>query len=189
MKTMSIIRSGCAMERRTIGSRTHTGSVTGPSLSGYSLIEMLVYGAILVIIMAVAYAALYRSTDTSVGLRRNTTDIVSALRAGENWRADIRRATRPILLVNTNGEQILQIHTRRNDVAYRFADGAISRRIGNTAWRPVLANVKSTSFAQDPRTHVTAWRWELELQMRTKKFSQITPLFTFMAVPEGGSSR
>jgi hypothetical protein len=39
----------------------------------------------------------------------------------------------------------------------------------------------------DKREHVTAWRWELELQTRATgsvKPGRIRPLFTFLAVPE-----
>lgn len=157
--------------------------------AGYSLIEMLVYGAVLVIIMATAYFALYRCTDTSVGLRRNANDIVEAVRAGEDWRADIRQATRPIQLATTNGEQVIEIPTARNVIGYRFAENTMFRRVGNNDWSPLLQNVKASTFASEPRREVTAWRWELELQMRTKKFTQTPPLFTFMAVPAGGSAQ
>jgi hypothetical protein len=32
---------------------------------------------------------------------------------------------------------------------------------------------------------VAVWRWELELQTRTKKVNRVLPLFTFIAVPAG----
>lgn len=183
MKTKRLNSSPCDNEK------CRRPFVIPHSSSGYSLIEMLVYGAVLVIIMGVSYAALYRCTDTSVGLRRNTSDIAEALRAGEDWRADVREATAPIRFITTNDEQIIEIPMGQKNIGYRFAGNTVYRRIGSNDWSPLLEHVKSSAFSPETRHDVTAWHWEIELQMRTKKFTQTPPLFSFMAVPVGGSSK
>ena len=154
--------------------------------SGLSLIEMLVYMSVLLVIMGVGYAALYNCMDYSTALRRSSDDIVNALHAGENWRADLRASNGRIQLETTPDGQIIRLRGPHGDVSYRFANNAISRRLGNNEWSPVLAGVKASTFASESRHSVTAWRWELELQKHTKKLTSLAPLFTFIAVPKGG---
>ena len=143
---------------------------------------MLVYIAVLAVIMGVGYAAVYRCMDNSVALRRNAEDIAATLRAGETWRTDVRNADS--VRSETNGsEQILHLPHAGKDVAYRFAEHAIARRIGNGSWSAVLENVNASAFMIEPRSNIQSLRWEVELQPRRKKLSGIQPLFTFIAVP------
>jgi Tfp pilus assembly protein FimT len=153
--------------------------------SGISLIEMLVYMSVLLVIMGVGYAALYNCMDYSTTLCRSSDDIVNALHAGENWRADIRAASGRIQLETSQEDQIIRLPGTRGEVSYRFANNTIFRRLGNNEWSQVLARVKTSTFVSDSRRDVAAWRWELELQARTNKFTRILPLFTFVAVPTG----
>lgn len=153
--------------------------------SGISLIEMLVYMSVLLVIMGVGYAALYNCMDYSTGLRRSSDDIVNALHAGENWRADMRVSTGQIQLVTTPDEQMIRLRGTHGEVSYRFANNTLFRRLGNNEWSPVLARVKASTFTSESRHNVAAWRWELELQTRTKKVNRVLPLFTFIAVPAG----
>ncbi len=146
---------------------------------------MLVYMSVLIVIIGVGYTALYRCMDNSNALRRSADDIANALHAGEDWRADVRAAGVKVEVETTPDEQILHLPGTRGDVSYRFAKHAISRRLNNNDWSPLLANVEASTFLADARTNVTAWRWEIELQTRTKKFGSMKPLFTFLAVPTG----
>ena len=87
---------------------------------------------------------------------------------------------------NNAEEQTLRLESAEGEVAYRFAAGAVSRRIGTGSWSRVLDRVKSSSMERDARPTVTAWRWELELQPQTRgsyKPGRVRPLFTFLAVP------
>jgi Tfp pilus assembly protein FimT len=161
---------------------TRTESMTS---SGIMLVEMLVYMSVLLVIIGVGYAALYHCMDNSAALRHSSDDIVSALHASENWRADLRASAGQIQVETTPDEQIVRLRGTHGDVSYRFADNTIFRRLGNNEWSPVLARVKASTFTSESRHNVTAWRWELELQTRTKKLSRILPLFTFIAVPAG----
>lgn len=159
---------------------------------GYLLIEALVYIAVVLVLLGVAYAAMYRCVDRSRALQRNADDITTALHAGERWRADIRATTSPPRLLYTNSVQVLRLESAKGPVLYRFATNAVTRRVGGGPWASLLPNVKSSSMSADPREHVTAWRWELELQTRTygsAKPSRIRPLFTFLAVPETASPK
>jgi type II secretory pathway pseudopilin PulG len=159
---------------------------------GYLLIEALVYIGVVAALLGVAYAAAYRSIDRSIALRRNADDITSALHAGERWRADVRAAASQVRLEPTDAGQLLYLDGPSNTVAYCFATNAVSRRVGTGPWVRLLPNVKSSTMTADQRAHVTAWRWELELQTRATgsvKPGRIRPLFTFLAVPERPSAK
>lgn len=154
------------------------------SNAGFTLVEMLVYISVLLVIVGVGFSALYRCMDTSRALSRNTSDIADALHAGEDWRADVRAAVAPIQMQTNADEWILRIPTKPNEVSYRFANNHVSRRLGNNDWSPMLVNVKSSEFVSEARSNMVVWRWELELQSRSRKFTAMKPLFTFIAVPE-----
>ena len=154
---------------------------------GYLLIEALVYIGVVTVLLGVAYAASYRCIDRSIALRRSADDITSALHAGERWRADVRAAIGQVRLENTEAGQLLYLAGPSRAVVYNFSTNAVSRRLGTGPWVRLLPNVKSSTMTADKREHVTAWRWELELQTRATgsvKPGRIRPLFTFLAVPE-----
>jgi hypothetical protein len=164
----------------------------GLTQRGYLLIEALVYIGVVAALVGVAYAAAYRSIDRSIALRRSTDDITSALHAGERWRADVRAAGSQVRLENTEAGQLLYLDGPSHAVVYGFATNAVSRRLGIGPWVRLLPNVKSSTMTADQREHVTAWRWELELQTRATgsvKPGRIRPLFTFLAVPERPSTK
>jgi hypothetical protein len=135
---------------------------------------------------------MYRCIDSSLALRRNADDIASALHAGERWRADVRAANNQARLEDTAAGQLLCLEGAHSPVVYRFYTNGVSRRLGAGPWVRLLPHVKSSTMQPDPRQYVTAWRWELELAPRvigSVKPGQVRPLFTFMAVPEGTTSK
>jgi hypothetical protein len=154
---------------------------------GYLLIEALVYIGVIVALLGAGYAAMYRCIDRSLALRRNADDIANALHAGERWRADVRSARSEVRLEETTDGQLLHLEGGKAPVAYLFSTNTLSRRLGAGPWVRLLPNVKASTMKSDPREHVTAWRWELELAPRTQgsvKPGRVRPLFTFTAVPE-----
>ena len=119
------------------------------------------------------------------GLRRNADDITRAVHAGELWRNDIRAAARALQINET--DQTIRIPQRNREVLYKFTDTQVFRKTGADApWLPLLPRVKSSQMISDPRAHVTAWRWELELQI-SRRDTRLRPLFTFLAVPDLGN--
>jgi len=159
---------------------------------GYLLIEALIYIGVLAALLGVGYSAMYRCIDSSIALRRNADEIASALHAGERWRADVRAATNQPRLESTDAGQLLHLDSAHGAVAYRFSTNAVLRQLGGGPWVRLLPSVKASIMTADPREHVTAWRWELELQPRQSgsvKPSRVRPLFTFIAVPEQPSAK
>ena len=157
-----------------------------PLQNGYFLTEVLVYFGVLLILMAIGYAAVYRCIDNSVALRRSAEDITRALQAGERWRADVRGADRSARLEQTDDQEILLLEGMSRLVAYRFGAGTVSRRVNEGPWVRVLEKVRSSQMNADQRATVRAWRWDLELQPQTKgsvKPGRFRPLFTILAVP------
>lgn len=160
---------------------------------GMLLVQMIVYVAVLGIVMNVAGVLYYRYTRSSIGLARNTSDILRTTQAGERWREDIRRA---LQAEATLDGQILTAKQRAATVRYRFAKGSVWRQgKGDRGWVLVLAKVRSSRMLRDTRNGVESWRWEVELESSRKP--RIRPLFTFRAVPlaqaapaeRGGASR
>jgi prepilin-type N-terminal cleavage/methylation domain-containing protein len=143
---------------------------------GYTLIEMLVYIAVLAVVIDLSFAAYYRYDLYTRNLRRNADDIVRVMRAGERWRDDVRNATAPPHAID-NGIAIPQ---RSGEVDYVFADGIVSRQAAGSG-TILLRNAKISTMSLDPRQHVSPWRWELELTS-PKKIVLVRPLFTFTAV-------
>jgi hypothetical protein len=173
-------------------SPSHPPPAPGAGQRAYLLIEALVYIAVLMALLGAGYAAMYRCIDSSIALRRNADDITSALHAGERWRADVRSASSRVRLEDTAAEQLLYLEGATSAVVYRFSTNAVSRRLGAGPWVRLLPNVKSSTMKSDPRKHVTAWRWELEIEPRAKgsvKPGRVRPLFTFLAVPERSSTK
>jgi Tfp pilus assembly protein PilE len=143
---------------------------------GYSLLECLVYIAVLAVVLNLSFVAYYRYDQHTRNLRRNADDITRALRAGERWREDVRTAIAPPHAI-ANG---LAIPQQSGEVAYVFADDAVWRQTGATRVI-VLKQVKASTISDDSRQRVNAWRWELELAS-PQKVVLVHPLFSFTAV-------
>lgn len=143
---------------------------------GYLLLEMLVYLAVFAVVLDLSFAAYYRYDLYTRDLRRNADDIVRTMRAGERWRDDIRTATAAPHAID-NGVAIPQ---SSGEIDYVFADGNVWRQVAG-ARAIALKQVKVSTMSIDPRQHVNAWRWELELTS-PKKIVLVRPLFTFTAV-------
>ncbi len=153
----------------------------------YMLVEVLAYLAVVTVVLAVGYAAMYRALERSVVLHRTADDIALALQTGERWRADVRAANRGIKVERIANTEVLRLMGAEAEVDYQHEAGALYRRRDTAPWVRVLSNVKASAMQEDPRPGVTAWRWELELEPRGKgrtKPSRIRPLFTFVAVPQ-----
>ncbi len=148
------------------------------------LIECLVYIGVLGIIFGLSGLALFRGLEMSRRIHGNTEEISRVLAAGEQWRAEIRKATRISAVRDApDGAAIRLEGLGEKAIDYALRDRAILRRAGAAGqWIPLLKGVKSSSFARDDRFGLVSWRWELELQGNRKE-AHVRPLFTFQAVP------
>jgi hypothetical protein len=148
---------------------------------GITIIECLIYLAVFAIIMTTAYMAMYACWNNSAELNRNSDDIIRAVRAGEQWRADIRNATASPIAEAFNGGQLVRIPQKSAMIFYRFD--------GHACWRQAAAGGESVKLIDkvhvsemkaDPRKNASAWMWELSLETSRKPvFMQ--PLFSFAA--------
>jgi len=150
-------------------------------LLGITLIECLVYIGALATVFGMGTAAFYHCSANSAALRRNADDIAQVLHVGELWRADIRAATQPVRF--DAADQTLHLTHGETVVAYKFSENQILRRARTGApWAVVLPRVARSQMGPEPRTHVTGWRWQLELKS-IREPAPLRPLFTFIAVP------
>ena len=147
----------------------------------FTIIECLVYMGVYVTLLGFASFAFYRCYDHMKAMRRNSEDIINAVHAGEAWRNDVRRATKPPTY--ELADQRLRVQRSDKEVVYRFANGQVFRQVGAGApWVVLLPRVHRSEMQADPRARVAAWRWELELQSQQRN-ARVRPLFTFVAVP------
>ncbi len=157
---------------------------------GYLLIEALVYIGAVGLLLGVALIAMFRLIDNSLVLRRNADDIARAMHLGELWRSDVRSATK-LTWVKDGGQQILQLDGPSKRVQYRFTEGSLFRRIGPATWGRILEQVKASTMHREEQSGVINWRWDLELQPRSRGAvapTRMRPLFTFIAVPQSPPS-
>ncbi|MFO1478135.1 MAG: prepilin-type N-terminal cleavage/methylation domain-containing protein [Verrucomicrobiota bacterium] len=152
--------------------------------TGFTLIEVLMYIFLLALVTGAAGTAFFRSWDASKALARNAENITRTLDAGESWRADIRTANGPIRQEGAHGAEQLRIPTARGDIVYSLVNSEIWRHDpAQPAPVRLLGQVASSRMQPDPRTHVTAWSWDVRLQTRRHTVHTI-PQFRFEAVPE-----
>jgi hypothetical protein len=152
--------------------------------AGITLIECLVYVTVLIIIVGVALEAFYVCWGHSRALISTTDDVSAALRAGELWRADVRDASGAIDVETTASGEAVKIPEAGKEIRYTFNSSEVRRQTGSEGVSQLLlARVKSSDIKMDPRTSVTAWKWELELPERTKG-PHLPLLFTFEAVEQ-----
>jgi Tfp pilus assembly protein PilE len=151
--------------------------------AGILLIECVVYIAVFSILLIVATTAFYFCLDHSKALRYATDDISSALRAGERWRADVRRAAGTISVTTNSTGETLTIPQGRQRIIYRFTTGEIHRQSGPSHFSElILAKIKTSHMTKDVRGELTAWRWEVTFGQRRPEM-HLPLLFTFEAVP------
>ena len=153
------------------------------SQRGISLIQCLVYIAMLGVLISIGGYTVAKAWDQSRGLAHNTDDIQKTLSLGEHWRSDVRAATGRIVSTNSDANQSVIISTRTGEVGYEFRDGQLLRRADKTApWVCLYETVRGSRMESFTQDGVTAWRWEVELKSSYKKV-RIRPQFTFIAVP------
>ncbi len=148
-------------------------------LQGFSLLEALVYCAVLGVVLALASGAFFRVAKASNDLKRNAEDIARALASGERWRADVRAATTVPSWRDSPDGPALYIQQGTNTVAYTFSAGTVWRHTPQ-AKRVSLRHVKTTTMQPDMRRQVKAWRWEVELDGQPN--ARVKPVFSFVSV-------
>lgn len=148
---------------------------------GIMLVECLVYFGVSIVLVGLGIALYLRCLDSATNLERNADDIAGSLQLGERWRADLRLAiAEPRISSDTNGDFVIPL--ANGSVTYRFSQGAFWRQRSDEAgWTRLLDRVVSANWSDEVRTHVTAWRLDLELRTR-KHDARIRPLFSFIGV-------
>ncbi len=160
-------------------------SAIGNRQSGFTLIECLAYLGLFGLFIVLVMTTFFRARDGADALRRNADDVTRALHAGERWREDVRTATAPPHLVTENGQTWLALPRGTNVTGYKHFDQTLWRQAHtDQPWQPALARVQTSRMNAETRQHVTAWRWEVELQLKDER-KQTKPLFTFLAATPG----
>ena len=147
---------------------------------GILLIECMIHLAVSLVLISLGYVLTVRFLGFHDGLGRSATDIARAIRAGEEWRKDIRSATGSVRLLE-DADAGLVIPSGEDRIVYRFDGTNLWRGItGRVADQVRLEGVAACDFHFEERSHVRAWRWELRMKAGRKE--GIRPLFTFLSV-------
>jgi hypothetical protein len=151
--------------------------------AGIVLIDCMVYIATFFVVVTLAFGALHRAWNAHRSIKRSAEDIAAAVRAGEQWRADLRGASGPLELEEQAGATWLRVPRGEGLIVYAFYQGTVYRFTSeHPAPVPMVRHVAQSGMMPDPRSGVTPWRWELELKPSHAK-ARLRPLFTFLAVP------
>jgi hypothetical protein len=149
---------------------------------GVALLDCLVYLTLLACIMGFGFAAFLETVGRSTELDYVATSTVQVLHAGEQWREDVRQSKTPPV-IRENGTEI-ELQTSAGIIRYAVQGSTLRRRAGEPSpWVDALSRVKASRFAEERRTRVTAWRWEIELETRQDR-ERASRVFTFQAVPK-----
>lgn len=146
--------------------------------NGSSLIETLIYCSLLTLILDLSFIVYFQCQANHIQLQTFTNQMVRTLEIGEDWREDVRKASRLPTLAKDGSLKIAQA---RSQTIYSFSEGTLWRKKDSKEAIPVLRGIKSLQFVKDNRKFVQAWRCELEL-LPTGKASKTRRVFTFEAV-------
>jgi Tfp pilus assembly protein FimT len=149
-------------------------------IRGLTLIEALVYIAVLLAISAVAFSAVQRLWTATGHISAATDDCASALRAAEQWRRDVRSVRAPVT-VEDEGRRC-RLEGPDGTIVWSHGLGALWRQVGNRPAALWVARVEVCRFDEDPRQYVKAVRCDLILTPRSVRARQ-APVFSFLAVP------
>lgn len=147
---------------------------------GLTLIELLIYISVLLTVSAVSFSAVMRLWSATGNLSTATDENGAALRAAEQWRADIRAAS-GLVALSENGMRCV-IPTTNGTITWTHSLEALWRQVDSHPGNLWVPRVQICSFEADPRTHTTPVRCDLLLTPRSTKATQ-APTFTFLAVP------
>jgi hypothetical protein len=151
---------------------------------GIALLDCLVYIALFVTLMTLAFLTFYAGLDHWKRLHRRSAHLLNALHAGERWRADVRSANGPPRALTTGAEPVLELPGATGAVTYAWRNGTVFRQaLPATNWESVLTAVKQSAMRPDPRGEVVAWRWDVELEARPGP-DLPRPILSFLAVPK-----
>lgn len=153
-----------------------------PGRRAIMLTECLVYISMAAFLVGMAMLLFIRCMDSAHHLSRNADDIAGAMSAGERWRADLRRAVQPPG-PSRAGEPDLVIPVGEGRyVVYRVENGSLWRsESGDLSWARLLDRVVMAEWNAEPREHVVAWHFDLELATK-KPNARLRPLFSFIGV-------
>lgn len=150
----------------------------------FLLFEVMVYVGLLVIILGLAYRMFFEALAHHRHLAATTTALVTALEAGEQWRADVRASLGGPQLLPNAPRPTWQLQKRRHTVQYALDHEAILRRVlPKTNWLVVVTNVIQTRMQIESRSFGVVARWDLELR-GYRPSPLIKPVFSFLAVPQ-----
>jgi hypothetical protein len=151
--------------------------------SGYLLVEIIMYMALWALITGLAFGVFFKGLSSWRDLSRQSDDIVRTTKAGEQWRADIRRAVASPRVIQAEASTALEIQTESGLAVYIFEKNSVWRKEKEEArWQLLLSGVKISQMQRVAREKVAAWNWELELSSKRKQ-AKVPPRFTFLAVP------
>ena len=100
---------------------------------GFTLLEVLVYLAVLVVVVGCATLTCFECLHSATSIRQSADNVARALDLGERWRSDIRGATGAVRVTGGGAAEECRVPVQAGEVIYTFANGEIRRQTSPTA--------------------------------------------------------
>ncbi len=148
-----------------------------------ALVEILVYMAIFIIVMALAFQCFHMFLKNSHDLRKASEDIIAISQIGDGWRDKVRNADS----IKCEGSMFFLIRDGR-ETCYSYRDNALQFRgpEPDARWKILNDRIGACSFTNTAYDGFSAWEMDLELKVRNEK-AKVKPLFSFIAVNKKGA--
>lgn len=154
--------------------------------SGATLVEMLVFFSLLLVLMAIGFAAYDRVWFESRQLERRADAVRGLTQFGERWREDIRSASGPPAIhVDGRGMDIPMgalVVTWRIDGKPAF----LSRTAEGERFQLAPWPLSGGSFSRIPRPNCTGWATDIRLL--ASRSAPRPPVLRFIAASSGTSN-
>jgi len=153
------------------------------SARALTLIECMVYMTILFVVTGLSVGAFYQCQTSAIALQRNASEIGRTVRAGEQWRKDVRQST-GMFFFDQDGHRFIRLPAKVGEVAYTYDGSNVWRKLPEKEqWVILLKDVKASEMRLESRQNVPVCSWDIELKEHRKK-SRLKPMFSFLAVPQ-----
>lgn len=149
---------------------------------GYYLAEMVAYMGIFLVVANLGGALLIKTFRSNQRAEAASDRFVQAIRLGEEWRRDVRRAIKPPIIVDDGF--IIQLEDRR--ASYLWYEGSLwTRNRDGAEWQERLRDVSASQFHHQAISDRRAgWRWEVSVATPRRPAAK-RQAFSFLAVSTG----
>jgi hypothetical protein len=174
------------MDRRGAEAMKPASPQTRPireSDSGATLVEVLVFFSLLLVFMAIGFAAYDRVWFESRRLEQRADAVRGLTQFGERWREDIRSASGPPLIHVDGRGMDIPVGTRVVTWKFEGKPAFLSRTAQGERFQLAPWALSGGSFSRIPRPNCTGWA--TDIQFLASRSAPRPPVLRFIAASSG----